>query len=262
MKFFGVHIEDLESENFLSASSDQIAAWLFLHAYCSKQRNGGKIENARSFDRRFWGRLGIDSTVVIQASPLWSWDNEHLLLHPYDIDGQTVYEKKVAGGRAGGKAKAARWGSSEDPNTPSSSLTGSANDTPSSTPSSTPPTDKTTRDKSKKEKTTALFAQNGASSDPKPAKSKIEWNVGEGFTGILESDRDRWHIAYPALDLNREIAAASEWLRSNPNKKKKMPERFLVNWLARAQEGGGNYRNTFSTKNGFRGELRAQDCSI
>jgi hypothetical protein len=109
MKHFGIFIADLESERFLSASNDQIATWLFLHAFCSKQLNGGTIADARALPHRFWSRHGIEKSILDQPSPLWSWSSENLSVTPYDIDGQTLYEKKVNGGKIG---MAKRWGGS------------------------------------------------------------------------------------------------------------------------------------------------------
>jgi hypothetical protein len=107
MKFFAIHIEDLESERFLSASNDQISTWVFLHALCSKQCNGGTIQDAGSFPDRFWSRHGITKDVLDQPSPLWSWNMESLTVSPYDIDGQTLFEKKTKGGKMGAIK---RWG--------------------------------------------------------------------------------------------------------------------------------------------------------
>ena len=53
-----------------------------------------------------------------------------------------------------------------------------------------------------------------------------------------------WGIAYPACDINRELAAMLEWIKSNPQKgKKKNYRRFIVNWLARSQERGGGMKS-------------------
>lgn len=116
MKFFGVHIEDLESEKFLSASNDQIATWLFLHALCSKQCNGGVIPDSAAHPERFWSRHGISKAMIGAPSPLWSWDDGgNLTVSPYDIDGQSLYEKKVKGGQDG---SAKRWGGRTPNGTP------------------------------------------------------------------------------------------------------------------------------------------------
>ena len=122
MKFFGVHLEDLESDRFVEATNDQVATWLFLHALCCKMLNGGTITGARSLGDRFWGRHGLVRAIIDAPSPLWSWDGEDLTVEPYDIDGQKVYERKVAGGKT---RAIQRWGNSE-------------NRTPHRTPTSSP----------------------------------------------------------------------------------------------------------------------------
>ena len=122
MKFFGVHIEDLESDRFLSASNDQIATWLFLHTLCSKQMNGGTIPEASSLSERFWNHHGISAGIIIKSSPLWSWSGDELTVEPYDIDGETLYLKKSKGGKAGA---AKRWKGSEN-RSPNRSPKGSA----------------------------------------------------------------------------------------------------------------------------------------
>jgi hypothetical protein len=101
MKFFGVHIEDLESERFLSASNDQIATWLFLHKLCSKQMNGGTIAEATDLPDRFWMHHGLSSAILTQPSPLWAWDGDSLTVEPYDIKGEKVCRSKSAGGKKG-----------------------------------------------------------------------------------------------------------------------------------------------------------------
>ena len=83
----------------------------------------------------------------------------------------------------------------------------------------------------------------------------IQWSP-EGFTGISEEIKDRWKIAYPACDLTSQIARASEWLLANPQKKKRKPGRFLVNWLARAQEKGGDANANQSKGNAKGGSSR------
>lgn len=81
------------------------------------------------------------------------------------------------------------------------------------------------------------LALNGAS----PCSSlEISWNSENGFSGITVKDRQSWVEAYPAVDINRQIAAASEWLKSNPAKKKKLFRRFITGWLSRQQERGGD----------------------
>ncbi len=106
MKHFGIFVSDLESEAFLSATNDQIATWLFLHALCSKQCNGGTIADATSHPERFWTRHGISPEIIAQPSPLWTWSDCDLSVHPYDIGGETLYLKKSKGGKLGNEK---RW---------------------------------------------------------------------------------------------------------------------------------------------------------
>jgi len=111
MKHFGIFITDLESERFLTASNDQIATWLFLHAFCSRQTNGGTIQGAADLPERFWSRHGITANILPKASPLWSWNESDLSIHPYDIGGEELYLKKSAGGKIGNQK---RWNGSDN----------------------------------------------------------------------------------------------------------------------------------------------------
>ena len=89
----------------------------------------------------------------------------------------------------------------------------------------------------------APSATNGkADSPPKPPKMlPIEWSQSDGFAGITHTDRENWAAAYPACDLDRQIAAAHAWLVANPAKaKKRSYRRYITGWLARAQERGGD----------------------
>ena len=103
---------------------------------------------------------------------------------------------------------------------------------------------KRTREEKRREErdtSVSLLAPNGASSGSVPvAVTSITWDSSNGFSGITPDHLSRWALAYPAVNLSRAIAAASEWLVVNPAKKKKVPGRFLVNWLARQQERGGD----------------------
>lgn len=66
---------------------------------------------------------------------------------------------------------------------------------------------------------------------------------------------DKWKAAYQAIDVDRELLAASAWLDSNPTKRKTKRgiARFCNSWLARAQDKGGSgfakpKRNGVSTR--------------
>ena len=52
-----------------------------------------------------------------------------------------------------------------------------------------------------------------------------------------------WAEAYPACELDTELARATAWLRANPTKAHKSNWRkFLVGWLSRSQDRGGTNR--------------------
>lgn len=62
------------------------------------------------------------------------------------------------------------------------------------------------------------------------------------WNGISDKDKDGWKAAYPACDIEIELAGMAEWLLSNPDKKKSNYRRFITNWLKKAQDKGGSKR--------------------
>ena len=69
----------------------------------------------------------------------------------------------------------------------------------------------------------------------------IAWTRSGGWTGIDEADNRDWRSAYPAVDLDRQLAVMTEWLKANPEKAhKRRWRRFITNWLSRSQERGGD----------------------
>jgi len=74
-----------------------------------------------------------------------------------------------------------------------------------------------------------------------PAKKRVypvTWSDGK-FHGVTREMAEGWRKAYPAVDIPRALYAMDQWIQANPDKKKKNYFRFIVNWLSRAQEGGG-----------------------
>jgi hypothetical protein len=71
---------------------------------------------------------------------------------------------------------------------------------------------------------------------PKGAKQQIEWNDGV-WSGISDTNRTEWTSAYPSVNIDGELAKATAWLRSNPDRAgKRNWSRFLNGWFARAHE--------------------------
>lgn len=69
--------------------------------------------------------------------------------------------------------------------------------------------------------------------------------IGDQGFRITTALADRWRIAFPAVDVDGEVRRAFEWLQANPRNRKRNLQRFLVNWLCKAQEraparGGGH----------------------
>jgi hypothetical protein len=56
------------------------------------------------------------------------------------------------------------------------------------------------------------------------------------FDNVTPDDLFLWRQTYPAIEIEAEIRKAEAWLKANPKNKKKNYERFVNNWLSRAQE--------------------------
>lgn len=73
------------------------------------------------------------------------------------------------------------------------------------------------------------------------ATDPISWNPQDRWTGITENDRADWRAAFPACDIDRQLASMTAWLLANPSKAKKSNWRkFIASWLTRSQDKGGD----------------------
>jgi hypothetical protein len=82
----------------------------------------------------------------------------------------------------------------------------------------------------------------------------VSWSADAGWQGITDADRQEWRQAYPACDLEPELARATAWLKANPTKAHKSNwRRFIVSWLTRSQDRGGTNRTP-----GARPEVKPQ----
>lgn len=106
-------------------------------------------------------------------------------------------------------------------------------------------------DKTRQDKREDIPAAPVATSEPpkrrtrsQPADS-VSWSADAGWQGITDADRQEWRQAYPACDLEPELARATAWLKANPTKARKSNwRRFIVSWLTRSQDRGGTNRTT------------------
>lgn len=83
---------------------------------------------------------------------------------------------------------------------------------------------------------------------PRGGAGEITWSPDAGWIGITPKDRERWSVAYPACDLDRQLAAMGEWLMANPRRATKTNWRqFVTGWLGREQNRGGDVRSGVTT---------------
>jgi hypothetical protein len=76
----------------------------------------------------------------------------------------------------------------------------------------------------------------------------IQWTAEAGFSGITESDRERWAAAYPACNIDVQLGQMNEWLLANTAKARKSNWRkFITGWLTRSQDRGGDLRSSRPT---------------
>lgn len=93
---------------------------------------------------------------------------------------------------------------------------------------------------------TPKHAQKAHVCEEGPSK-RIHWDPENGWSGWLPQDHIRLDDAFPACDVQKQLSRADLWLRSNPAKAKKQNFfRFATNWLARAQERGGDMKSTIT----------------
>lgn len=69
---------------------------------------------------------------------------------------------------------------------------------------------------------------------------QVRWAAREGWQGITPEDRSEWRSAFPAVDIDTELASSGLWLKAHPDRAKRSNWRkFLVGWLKNAQDRGG-----------------------
>ncbi len=102
--------------------------------------------------------------------------------------------------------------------------------------------------KSKKKINTSASTRGGSTAEEKSIE--VSWTKSSGWRGFDEADRARWAEAYPACNVDRQLLAMDDWLRSNPLRAHKSNwSRFITNWFKREQDRGGDaqFNRTRST---------------
>ena len=69
-----------------------------------------------------------------------------------------------------------------------------------------------------------------------PTDEKLSLGADGKWHGVSEERLAVWHAAFPAVDLQAEMAKAAAWVLSNPQHKKSNYARFLNTWFAKAQD--------------------------
>lgn len=141
MRYAFIKCEDLSSAAFRGAEPVDRATWLCLLAWCYEHENGGRITGAKSWGDRRWQQTVAVMLKEVQrdASGLWSWDGDDLVVgfydHTYAEQVRADSRQGTAGGRATSQAKAeasrrngALGGQRKEPN---------GNPTPNPTPNPT-----------------------------------------------------------------------------------------------------------------------------
>lgn len=75
-----------------------------------------------------------------------------------------------------------------------------------------------------------------------PVQVFIRLPLNDGSShNVTDDDVEHWSKLYPAIDAKQELRNMVGWCEANPSKRKtaKGVKRFIVNWLARAQDNGG-----------------------
>lgn len=70
--------------------------------------------------------------------------------------------------------------------------------------------------------------------DTSSAKTAVAFSAGAW--SVPDALRSTWESAYPAVDIDAELAKASAWLLANPKNRKSNYARFLNSWLTKAQD--------------------------
>jgi hypothetical protein len=68
---------------------------------------------------------------------------------------------------------------------------------------------------------------------------KLSFDFSSGKFVNVNGQLSRWQETFPAVNISAEILKAGSWLMANPKNKKSNYERFLHNWLTKAQDHAG-----------------------
>jgi uncharacterized protein YdaU (DUF1376 family) len=101
------------------------------------------------------------------------------------------------------------------------------------------------------------ITQEKANQEPRTKNQSISFDAKSGvFKNVGESQIEVWKKAFPAVNLDIEMAKAVSWLIANPTKKKSNYSRFLNGWFTRCQDSGGTKQSKIVEEyNPFKGAI-------
>lgn len=234
MFWINISVPSLKRPEFIGSEPSARAAWLCLLAYCADQENGGLIVGCRAWKDRQWQQTcGVTLLEVDNAEPLLMWEGDDLRIWNYPCDKEKEVQERREVARENGK----RGGRPKKPTSEPTSVISENqhwNQRGGQRPKAEEEGEEEGNRNGRKKKSTH------PKSPPAPTHA-IAWSRAEGWQGISPEDMKEWSLAYPACDLNRQLASMTAWLHANPIKAvKKNWRRFITNWLTKAQDKGGD----------------------
>lgn len=226
--WFAFYVDDFVSGT-ISMSMCARGAFVSLLAY---QFSNGSIPSDERTLCRITGAFP-DEWAAVKAEVLPKFQSDengnlfNVRMDKERIEREEIRQKKITAGRKGGR--------------PPKKASGLANENHQvkQNESKTEPTGKASPSPSPSKDSNELESLSAPTGKP-----DLSWSKSEGFGGITEADSEAWAEAYPACNIPRQLAAANQWLLSNPAKaKKKAWRRFITGWLSRAQERGGDIQS-------------------
>lgn len=105
MNYLNITIADLKRPEFIESEYDHIGVWLSLMAYCATVENGGVIANCSKWGDKQWGAVGVTKSYILESSPLWTLEDEGLVVSFYPVDQEASLKAKREAGKKGGRPK-------------------------------------------------------------------------------------------------------------------------------------------------------------
>jgi len=222
MEFINLHTSTLDSVECLGSEPVQRATWLYLLRYCCGQENSGRIIGAANWKDRQWQQLvRITLSEVQDASKLWYFDGNDLVVLFYPIEIEQQLQQKRIVGRA---SVAKRWGNVD------TAQNRSPNRSPTRLPNRSPNRSEALDLIRKEREGKEMKGKKRCGKENIPCatlKPKSAPAVDSDWLNSLPTDP-----AFQGIDVLRELAKAKLWAAS---KKRKFSKRFILNWLMRVE---------------------------